>query len=448
MAIARLPVPDLLAALREDGSPPLYYLLLHGWLQVVGSGTWAVRLLSSALAMAALGLFYLLGRRHGGPVAGLTVLVLAAANPWLVRYATEARMYTLVVVLVLLLLLSLDRLLESPSPENVAWLVAASGALLLTHYWALFLLAPLAVVAGVAMCGSSYRRVGGHVLAGLAGGAVVFLPWAPSLLFQLRHTGTPWSTGPRLGDLVGSFIDWSSMHVGWATVIGALAVLGLVVLGTARPGAGRWLAGWTGATLVLAYTASALSGAAFVTRYTAVVVPLVLLLVARGIRALPARAGAATLAALTIGWLACSVTVAVTPRTQAPAIADVINALGSPGDTVAYCPDQLGPSVSRLVVTAGHQLSYPDGADPGRVDWVDYQAHQEDGSPTAFSDRLLLSTPSGARIWLVTDEDYAAAAPCPTVVRALTAALGRPVREVTADQGLWEHASLLSWLRP
>jgi len=34
--IARLPVSDLLEALWHDGHPPLYYLLLHFWMEVVG----------------------------------------------------------------------------------------------------------------------------------------------------------------------------------------------------------------------------------------------------------------------------------------------------------------------------------------------------------------------------------------------------------------------------
>ena len=31
VAIARLPLPELFAALEQDGSPPLYYVLLHAW---------------------------------------------------------------------------------------------------------------------------------------------------------------------------------------------------------------------------------------------------------------------------------------------------------------------------------------------------------------------------------------------------------------------------------
>ena len=49
--IAKVPLGQLPNALRHDGSPPLYYLLLHWWIAVVGAGDVAVRALSAAFAV-------------------------------------------------------------------------------------------------------------------------------------------------------------------------------------------------------------------------------------------------------------------------------------------------------------------------------------------------------------------------------------------------------------
>src|SRR4051794_40055749 len=54
VGIARLPVDRLLAALRHDGAPPLYYLLLHGWMRVFGSGPAAARALSGLVGVLTL----------------------------------------------------------------------------------------------------------------------------------------------------------------------------------------------------------------------------------------------------------------------------------------------------------------------------------------------------------------------------------------------------------
>jgi len=138
VAIARLPPAELVAALRGDGAPPLYHLLLHGWTGLVGTGDTAVRALSGMFAAATLPLFHLLGRRLG---AGTVTLVLAAVNPWLVRYATEARPYALVVLVVLLGVLTLEGVLRRPGPLRALGLALVTGLLLLTHHWALFLYA-------------------------------------------------------------------------------------------------------------------------------------------------------------------------------------------------------------------------------------------------------------------------------------------------------------------
>jgi hypothetical protein len=97
--IAKLPVGDIPAALRHDGHPPLYYWLLHGWMSVFGESDRSVRALSGVFAVLALPLMWLAGRRVGGRTVAWLALVLLALNPWAFRYATEARMYSMVVVL-------------------------------------------------------------------------------------------------------------------------------------------------------------------------------------------------------------------------------------------------------------------------------------------------------------------------------------------------------------
>src|SRR5437764_15235698 len=42
LAIAQRPLSHLADALRHDGAPPLYYALLHGWIQLFGTSTFAV----------------------------------------------------------------------------------------------------------------------------------------------------------------------------------------------------------------------------------------------------------------------------------------------------------------------------------------------------------------------------------------------------------------------
>ena len=55
---------DIPRILGQDGNPPLYYLLLHGWMQVFGTGEAATRALSLLFALLAC-------RRRSGPGRGV-----------------------------------------------------------------------------------------------------------------------------------------------------------------------------------------------------------------------------------------------------------------------------------------------------------------------------------------------------------------------------------------
>ncbi|MEY2459859.1 MAG: mannosyltransferase, partial [Acidimicrobiaceae bacterium] len=98
--IARLPVGDIASALRHDGHPPLYYFLLHGWMSVFGEGDTAVRSMSGVFAVAALPVAWMAGRRVGGRVTAWAFVALLSLSPFAIRYGTETRMYSLVMLLV------------------------------------------------------------------------------------------------------------------------------------------------------------------------------------------------------------------------------------------------------------------------------------------------------------------------------------------------------------
>ena len=137
--VARLPLGDIAGALRHDGAPPLYYYLLHGWIQLFGEGDLAVRSLSAVFGVATLPVMWVAARRLGGRAVAWTAVVLLATAPFAIRYGTEARMYTLVTLLTLVGYLALVAVLESPTPWRLVGLAAVTGALLLTHYWAFYL---------------------------------------------------------------------------------------------------------------------------------------------------------------------------------------------------------------------------------------------------------------------------------------------------------------------
>src|SRR5579862_5056857 len=141
--ISRLPLLRLFDALRHDGSPPGYYVLLHYWMGLFGTSTRAVRALPAVLSVITLPVAWRLGNAVGGRRVGAALVVVLACNPFAVRYGTENRMYSLVILLATVAFLALVRALQHPSVRRLVSFGVVCGLLLLSHYWALYLVAAL-----------------------------------------------------------------------------------------------------------------------------------------------------------------------------------------------------------------------------------------------------------------------------------------------------------------
>jgi hypothetical protein len=423
VAIARLPLSRLPEALRHDGAPPLFYVLLHGWMRVFGDGNLSVRFLPGAFSVAAVPLAWVAGRRLGGRTVAWAAVVLMTVSPFAVRYATETRMYSMVVLLVLVGYLALTELLDRPgSGRAVVGVALVTAALLLTHYWALYLLAVTgAILVAIAWRGPSPAREGARRgLVAMVVGSIAFLPWLPSFFFQLAHTGTPWGGAGRLRSMIDTVFDFSGGYSEPGLMLGmltygliALALAGLSIDGhrieidlRTRPG-GRHLAVAGFGTLAVAIVATVAGGSAFAGRYASVMFPMVVLLAALGTGVLvDRRIRNGVLAAVVVfGFWSIAPNV-FGDRTSAPRVAAALRAGVHPGDVVAYCPDQLGPSVSRLLPAGLDQLTFPRATSPEMVDWVDYAKVNAAADPAAFAKMLLDRAGPRGTVWVVWAPGY------------------------------------------
>jgi mannosyltransferase len=423
----------------------------------------AVRALSGVLSVATLPVAWVAARRYGGRTCATAVLVVLATSPFALRYGTEARMYSLVMLLVLLGWLAVRAALDDPRPLRLAAVALVSGLLLLTHYWALYLLASVAallVVRALRRQGPA-RRSSLVVLGAVAAGGVLFVPWLPTFLDQLAHTGTPWGGPSRPAEvLTEGLIDIGGGQYGEARTLGALlAVLALLaVFGRAldnrhveldlrtRPRA-RAEAAVLAATVVLGTGISWVAGTAFASRYLAVVFPLLLLLVGLGVSTIGSRGARGVVLAVlaALGFVGGGYNV-FTNRTQGGQIAAAVNAEAGPGDVVAVCPDQLGPSVARYLRDDVQAVSFPDLADARFVDWRGYAERQRSGDPAAFAQRLVERAGSGT-VWMAWAGGYRGLErTCEEVVGQLSAL--RVPQELVADDESFEHGWLFRYPAP
>jgi hypothetical protein len=161
-----------------------------------------------------------------------------------------------------------------------------------------------------------------------------------------------------------------------------------------------------GVGLLAALSFNYLAGGAFQSRYSAIVFPFFILLVARGFTMLtdPRILTAVLGIAIALGF-AGGIRNLTTERTQAPEVAAVLRADAKPGDVVVYCPDQVGPAVHRLAPGGLDEVVYPSFAGPERIDWVDYKKRLARADPVAFA-RAALERARGHTLWYVSAPGY------------------------------------------
>jgi hypothetical protein len=418
--IARLPFGDLRDALRHDGAPPLYYVLLHIWMNVFGTGDVAVRLPSALSMIGAVIALWFVTRRVAGTTAAWISVLLMASNPYVIRYATEARMYALELMLVACGILAFQRAFEKPSIGRLAVFALVAALLCYTQYWAFYLMLVVGVMLLVLSFRGTHRDAARRMLIALVIGALTFLPWLSTFLYQRAHTGTPWGTPVLPGIPIGeTFRDFagSEEQEAWLLLFPLMALLLFGIFGRARDDRhvdvdirtqpeGRWIAFVGGVTLVVALSLNYVAGGAFQTRYSVLVFPFFIVLVARGATVFTDPRVLIGVLAVVIGLgLTGGIRNATTQRTQAAEVAAVLRTDARPGDLVVYCPDQLGPGVARIAPAGLEQVRYPDFGPADKVDWVDYKERLAAADPKAFA-REALNRAQGRTLWLITAPGY------------------------------------------
>jgi mannosyltransferase len=284
-----------------------------------------------------------------------------------------------------------------------------------------------------------------------AAGCLTFVPWLPIFFYQSHHTGTPWATPANFAAMVNAVSSFAGGGTSQGRALGliffALAGLGLFGVATnrrhidldirTRP-LGRPVAWAVIGTLGAAIAGGFITNSAFDARYASVVfIPLILLVSIGLLTFRDRRVRAVILAVAVVAGLAGAIPNVTTNRTQAGQVAAAIAGQGKPGDIVAYCPDQLGPAVDRLLPTGRYQqITFPHRTGPTFVNWVDYAVASRGGSPALFAQHLeATAAPGRHQIFMVWAGQYQTlGVKCEGIVQTLQLDPAYQVRELVAGE--------------
>jgi mannosyltransferase len=295
---ASKPLSGLLHTFVEPGqNGPLYYLLLRPWLELAGDGEFALRFFSIIFGVLAVPLFYRLARRLFPRLSTIALLaaLLAATSPYLIWYSQEGKMYTLVVVLVLL---SMDNYLAAL--EQGGWHHWLVYVLVTSVAFYVHLIAALVIPAQVLVFFLQDRVVRiARWRPWLASMAALTMPYLPLLIWQAPLLLQPAQTGFRfvpLHDIFFSLAVNYSLGVIQGPTVWFLALFVALLLAAGLLG---WGHGFPRASLailacwllvpVLSFFLITLNHPLYTARYLIFVLPAYLLLLASGMVAVAQR---------------------------------------------------------------------------------------------------------------------------------------------------------------
>lgn len=403
--IALHPLHEIPGVLRYDGNPPLYYMLLHVWMQAFGSTESATHSLSLLCGVLTVPVGGWAGWRLFGLRTGIYAALLFAFNAWLTAYAQETRMYEL---MALLGLLATAGFMLGFVYRRRRWLVlfgAALAAMLYTHSWGTLFFAGSLISLIPALIASDDRRgLIRDAAITFIGAGILYLPWLPTLLWQTAHTAAPWDNPPRFGapillsrDVLGG--DRITM------ILIVPAAIGLAPLFTrARRRTREQTAVWTlialpVATLAVAWLESQINPA-FVARYFAPIIGALLLAIAWGC----ARARLVGLVAIVvaIAFLASPATYTPQYKSDMRDVAAEMQPMLHAGDEVVVGQPEQTP-LAWYYLPAGLKYANTTGRvrDPRYMDWVNALPRLTAANPRATLDPIVAGLAPGQRLLFV-----------------------------------------------
>ncbi|HEX6714011.1 MAG TPA: glycosyltransferase family 39 protein [Thermoleophilaceae bacterium] len=375
VGIGSHPFFDIPGLLVQDGSPPLYYMLLHVWMGWFGTSEFATQSLSAVFGLLCVPAAFWAGNVMMDRRAAWAAAALAAVNPFLTLHSYEARMYAL---MILLGILASTAFVLAYVQDRRRWAPVFGvlvALMLYTHNWALFFGAACAVAfAWLWRCApvAARRPLLRDGAIGFGVTALLYAPWLPTLASQAKHTGAPWSIRPMFDELIfgtGVTIGGRGPSVALALAAGVALSAMAAQRRTRDLRTVQTLLIVFAGTALIAFAASQISPA-WASRYLAVVLgPLLLFAAVTLVNA--ERLG---LWALAIFITICALPqpVHLTDSGDEKVVAQEVKAYLQPGDLVLLTHPERVPIMRHYL---GPQFRYGDlfgpVKDTGLMDWRD-----------------------------------------------------------------------------
>jgi hypothetical protein len=386
--------------LRQEGSTPLYYFVLHIWISLFGSSETVTHALSLLLGLVSVPVGMWAGWSLFGRRAGMLAAALFAFSAFLTQYAQETQAYELMALIGLISTAAFLHAFVFRRRRYVIPFAISLALLLYTSFWGIFFWAGAAVaLIPIYHAAEDRREVLRDAAISFGAAVVMFAPWIPNLVYQMSHTTSPWGYADFVGatfpsDLLGG--DRVAATLAIAAAVGLLPLLARRSWRTPEATV-MWALIAVPITAIVLARISSLISPTWVTRYFAPLVAPLLLLAAFS----SARAGIMGLIAVGLSIVFVADPASFSPQYKSD-MRDVAGELAPylrPGDLVLVAEPEQSP-LAWYYLPGGLRFATPIGPvkDPSYMNWVGAYQRLNTASPQATLTTLVASLKPGQRL--------------------------------------------------
>jgi len=280
---ASFTLKEVFSNVENEPHPPLYYIMLHFWMEIFGDSEIATRSLSVSFGIISILLMYFLGRLLFNREVGMIASLILAISPFHIGYSQESRMYSLMAMLTLTSMLFFIRMMREKEGRFLWYYLVSSILLIYSHIYGLF----------VILAQNIYVMVSQKKYISLKKWAVLqiilmvaFILWTWVLVRQIiginqgSYVNINWLPPANLSDLFSTFFSYAHYSL---MMLAVFLLLSLSVLMTGKQESGAFLLLWLLTPILVPFMISALVFPIYHPKYTISASLASYMLVSRGI---------------------------------------------------------------------------------------------------------------------------------------------------------------------
>lgn len=196
---------------KNDVHSPLYFLILHLWMNLFGDSDVAVRSLSVLFGVLNVPTIYYVGKEIESKKIGLVAAFFVAINSFLIYYSQEVRFYSLLPCLVSLSILLALRIIKNPNRKNLILLMLTNILVIFTNPIGISFVGFELLIFGCYFYKNDKSKLLKFSLSQIIVPVVLLLFYSPLLLDQIQRKASQFSFAQfKLSDILLYLENWFS----------------------------------------------------------------------------------------------------------------------------------------------------------------------------------------------------------------------------------------------